>query len=194
VKFIANMTRKKGDPRIIKTGPSSMGASDRLAKGLGWFSIGLGLVQLIAPERITRALGMDGMEPLMRAYGAREIGTGVVTLSPDKQTGLWMRVAGDLLDIATLSTALHWGNPKRDNAKIAMAMVVGVTAIDVVAALALSARHREGSGQRRGFANRSGFPRGLESARGSARDFKPNGRSHGGPELARTSRSSRTAG
>ena len=191
MKFLANWARNKGDPKILKTGPSSMGASDRLAKSLGWFSIGLGLVQLIAPQRITSALGMEGMEPLMRAYGAREIGTGVVTLSPDKRTGLWMRVAGDLLDIATLAPALHWANPKRDNARMAMAMVVGVTAIDVVGALALSARHREGTGQRRGFANRSGFPKGLESARGSARGFKPNGRSHDGPELARSG-SSRT--
>jgi hypothetical protein len=185
MKFLANLARNKGDPKILKTGPSSVGAADRLAKSLGWFSIGLGLVQLIAPERITRALGMQGMEPLMRAYGAREIGTGVVTLSPDKRAGLWMRVAGDLLDIATLAPALHWSNPKRNNAKAAMAVVVGVTAIDVISAIALGARHREGSGRLRHFSNRSGFPKGLATARGSAKDFKPNGH-HRGPEVAET--------
>ena len=193
MKFLANMTRKKGDPKILRTGPSSLGAADHLARALGWFSIGLGLVQLIAPERITRSLGMQGMEPLVRAYGAREIGTGVVTLSPDKRAGLWTRVAGDLLDIATLASALHWSNPKRDNAKVAMALVVGVTAIDVLGALALGSRHGRTSSQQRSFGNRSGFPKGLETARGSARDFKPNGHHRGAEPIATSAGRSRTS-
>ena len=183
--FIANLARNKGDPRILKSGTSSLGAADRLAKGLGWFSIGLGLMQIIAPQRLTRTLGMRGMEPVMRAYGAREIGSGLVTLSPDKRTGLWARFAGDLMDIATLAPALHPANPKRNNAKIAMAMVVGVTALDFLGAVALGARHGRGSsarGQR--FENRSGFPKGLDAARGSAKDFKPNGSRR--PELVHT--------
>ena len=48
----------KGDPKVIHSGPSSLGAADRMAKALGWFSIGLGLTELIAAERIARALGI----------------------------------------------------------------------------------------------------------------------------------------
>src|SRR3954453_17949472 len=103
--YISNIARSEGDPKVIRSGPSSLSSVDRLAKGLGWFSIGLGAAELFAPQRITRALGMEGKEALVRAYGAREIASGVLTLSADKQAGLWSRrLAGDGLDIATLTS------------------------------------------------------------------------------------------
>ena len=58
--YISNIARSKGDPKVLHSGPSSLGAADRLAKALGWFSIGLGVAELVAPERFTRALGMEG--------------------------------------------------------------------------------------------------------------------------------------
>ena len=132
--YISNIARSEGDPKILRSGPSSLGAADRLAKALGWFSIGLGLTELIAPERITRALGMEGKEALVRAYGVRELGHGIVSLSTDKHLGLWSRVAGDGLDIATLMTAMRHDNPKRDNVGIALAAVLGVTLLDIIGA------------------------------------------------------------
>ena len=111
---ISNIARSEGDPKVIHSGPSSLGAADRMARALGWFSIGLGLAELIAAKRITRALGMEGKEALVRAYGVRELGHGIVSLSPDKHLGLWSRVAGDGLDIATLVTAMRHDNPKRE--------------------------------------------------------------------------------
>ena len=33
-----------------------------LARGLGWFSIGLGLVEVLAPETLGRALGMEATQ------------------------------------------------------------------------------------------------------------------------------------
>src|SRR5947199_8743392 len=111
---ISNMTRAQGDPKVISTGPSSFGASDRMARNLGWFSLGLGALEIFAAERITRALGMEGQESLVRAYGFREIASGMLTLSVEKNAGLWSRVAGDGLDAATLIA--HWphANPKQD--------------------------------------------------------------------------------
>ena len=47
---------------------------EALAKGLGWFSIGFGLAELVAPQALCRALGPDGRETLVQVYGAREIG------------------------------------------------------------------------------------------------------------------------
>ena len=108
--YLTDMTSKiarfEGDPKIVSTGPSSLSAADRLGKALGWFSFGLGLAELIAPRQITRALGMEGKEELVRAYGAREIGAGILCLSIDKPLGLWNRVAGDGIDIATLLTGM----------------------------------------------------------------------------------------
>src|SRR3954454_5128320 len=102
VTYIGNLVRSEGDPKVLRSGPSSLGTSDQLARALGWFSLGLGIAEIVAPRRFTRALGMEGSEGLVRAYGAREIAAGMMTLSPDKTVGLWSRVAGDGLDILTL--------------------------------------------------------------------------------------------
>lgn len=170
--FFSNIARSEGDPKVLRSGPSSLGTADRLAKALGWFSLGLGLTELLAPGRITRALGMEGKEGLVRMFGAREIGHGLLTLSPDKQVGLWSRVAGDGLDIATLMGGLRDDNPKRDNVALALAMVLGVTLLDVIGAQSTKARHSRKPSEQRLYRDRSGFPRGVHAARGAARDFK----------------------
>lgn len=175
--FLTNMTRSDGDPKIQQSGPSSFGSSDRLARNLGWFSIGLGLVEMFAAEKITAALGMRGKENLVRAFGMRELTSGFVTLSVDKQAGLASRIAGDALDIATLATAMRPDNHKRENAAVALAMVLGVTLLDIVATGANTARHTSRRGQRRNYGDRSGFPHGVAAARRAARkqleDLRP---------------------
>jgi len=85
---VLNITRSKGDPKVLRTGPSSFGHSDRMARNLGWFSLGLGALEILAPWRITRALGMEGHEGLVRAYGFREVASGMLSLSTDKKAGL----------------------------------------------------------------------------------------------------------
>jgi hypothetical protein len=168
--YLSHIVRSKGDPRILASGPSALATPDKLAKALGWFSIGLGLTELLAARRLTRALGMEGHETLVRAYGIREIGAGIMSLSTEKQTGLWSRVAGDGLDLATLMTAMRPDNAKRDNVGIAVAVVACVTLLDLAAAQAFSVRHGRGSGERRSYRDRSGFPQGVQAARGAARD------------------------
>ncbi|MBV9236210.1 MAG: hypothetical protein JOZ94_10300, partial [Xanthobacteraceae bacterium] len=77
--YLSNIVRSQGDPKLIQTGRSSLSSADKLARALGWFSIGLGLAELIAPNSITRALGLRGKEGLVRSYGAREIAAGVLS-------------------------------------------------------------------------------------------------------------------
>lgn len=167
MRMLSNITRTPGDPQVIETGPSSLAAVDRLGRALGWFSIGLGVAELVAPRRFTRALRMRGHEGLVRAYGAREIGAGVLSLSVDRNVGLWGRVAGDGLDAATLLTAWRSGNPKRGNVGVALAMVLGIAALDLMAAQGSAARHARGR-HSRDYSDRSGFPQGLAQARGRA--------------------------
>jgi hypothetical protein len=168
--YLANITRPQGDPKILQTGPSSLGTADRVGRALGWFSIGLGLMELLAPRRFTRTFGMQGHEGLVRAYGAREIGAGVLSLSVDTDAGLWSRVAGDGLDFATLLTARRSGNPKRGNVGVGLMMVAGIAALDLVAATAVTARHSRRNAPIPNYRDRSGFPNGIEKARGAARD------------------------
>jgi hypothetical protein len=46
---LTHIARSEGDPRIERKGPSSLTGPDRLARALGWFSIGLGVAELVAP-------------------------------------------------------------------------------------------------------------------------------------------------
>ena len=167
------IARSEGDPRIQHKGPSSLTGADRLARALGWFSIGLGVVELLAPGRLARSIGLEDKEGLIRAYGARELASAVPTLSVDKTAGLAARIAGDVLDLGGLATALHRNNPKRHNAGIATALVIGITVLDLVAYAGVKAQHRRGPSSKRDYSARSGFPGGVQPARGLARkDFQ----------------------
>ena len=166
--YLTNLVRSKGDPKIIKSGPSSLPASDRMARNLGWFSIALGVTGLVAASSVTRLLGMRGREGLVRSFGLREIASGVLNLSVDKKAGLWSRVAGDLLDLAVLREGLKGFNPKRSNVSTAMIMVAGITVVDFLTAKAASAVHARGALEPADYSRRSGFPSGVTAARGRA--------------------------
>ena len=98
-----------------------------LARGLGWFSIGLGLAEMLAPRMLGKQLGMEGKESLLRFYGAREMAAGVgILMSDNPGPWIWGRVAGDALDLATLATGLDKQNPRNGNVAIAVAAVAGL--------------------------------------------------------------------
>src|ERR1700712_1763776 len=128
---ITRIARSENDPSVQRKGPSSLTGADRLARALGWFSIGLGVAELVAPGRLARTLGLEGKEGLIRSYGARELASAIPTLSIDKPVGLAARIGGDALDLGTLAVALHRDNPKRRNAAIATALVAGITLLDL---------------------------------------------------------------
>ena len=116
--------------------------TETLAIALGWFSIALGVAELLAPRRVAGLIGAsvnDGTASTIRAYGVREIASGVAILSqPDEPKWLWSRVGGDAVDLASLGAAA--GHEAADPGRLclAAAAVAGVTALDVVAALGLS--------------------------------------------------------
>ncbi len=112
-----------------------------VARGLGWFSIGLGLTEIIAGRKLAKSLGLEHRTTLIRLFGLREIVSGVLVLT-GRHTApwLWLRVAGDALDLGVLATALAPSNPKRGAATFATASVLGVTALDVASGAAHAAR------------------------------------------------------
>lgn len=167
---LINFTRSKGDPKIIETGRSSATGVDSLAKSLAWFGIGLGACELLGARKISRFLGVEGTgsETVIRAFGAREIAAGIMTLSTEKKLGLWARVAGDGLDVAALLAALETSRGKRDNVKLALLFVLGASALDLYAAGRVSARSTR-VGKPRSYSNRSGFPKGIERNRSAVR-------------------------
>ena len=165
---IANITRRESEPKILESGHSSLGAADKLARAIGWFSIGLGLVQMVSPRTVTRHFGMTGSEGLMRVCGAREIGSGVLSLSIDKEAGLLARLVGDAMDAAMLVSAHHPFNPRQHAVSRGLLVVGGIALLDVIALQRVRARHAR-SGQPRDYRDRSGFPNGVQAARQIAR-------------------------
>ncbi len=145
----------------------------RLAQGLGWFSIALGVTEMFAPRALGRFLGMEEHAELLRAYGAREIVAGVGILAQDDPTPwMWGRVGGDVLDLGTLAMGLGRSNPQRGNVAIAVGAVAGVTALDVLCARTLANDHGRSPLRLRDYSSRSGLPRSPEAMRGAARDFE----------------------
>src|SRR3977135_2993885 len=101
-------------PRTALRG-GSQSSHAKLAKTLGYFSIALGATELLAPRALCRAIGLNGLEPVVRAYGAREVATGVAILtSHDPAPWIWARVAGDMADIATVATGFQQDDGQRD--------------------------------------------------------------------------------
>lgn len=134
-----------GEDRLVRTSiPEDPArgrkmAGDRLAKGLGWFSLALGAGEVVFGRTLARWMGMEGAAWILRAYGAREIATGVGILSAhrpeDRSPWMWARVGGDVLDLGTLALGLHPSNPCRDRVALAMMAVGGVTALDAACAV-----------------------------------------------------------
>lgn len=153
----------------------SLTTTDRVARGLGWFSLALGIAEIVAPGKLSKALGLEGRERLLQAYGGREIGAGIWALSDTPAPAIWARVAGDVVDLATLATGIRDGDEsQRRNAWIALALVGGITAVDILTAASLTAEQSERRGDTgRDFSDRSGFPGGVAAARGSAEGFTP---------------------
>lgn len=151
----------------------SKSSLDKLAHGLGWLSLGIGLYQLLAPGKLTQQLGMQGSENSMRACGAREIMSGIGAFSDNPTPAIWSRVGGDVLDLAALTFALRdEHNTQKQNVYLALTAVGILTAIDCACAKALSQRHAYQGGATPDYSHRSGFPQGLESARGAAHGFE----------------------
>jgi uncharacterized membrane protein len=119
-------------------GQESKAGSESLATALGWFSIGLGLAELTAPRKMARLIGApdSGNVPsLMRAYGMRELAAGVGILTQPRPAGwMWSRVAGDLMDLATLGSTMASSEADRARMSTATVAVLGVTALDVMCA------------------------------------------------------------
>jgi uncharacterized membrane protein len=113
-----------------------------LAKGLGWFSIGLGLAELLAPREVARLIGAKGTaraHATLRILGVRELISGVGILSGTRDaTWVWSRLGGDIMDVALLKAGRGSSQSDRARGLAATAVALGVAAMDGLTALELS--------------------------------------------------------
>ncbi|HEY8459805.1 MAG TPA: SRPBCC family protein [Blastocatellia bacterium] len=112
---------------------------EKIARGLGWFSIGLGLAEIAAPRELAKLIGLRGdYSGLFRLLGAREIASGIGILA-GRRNGespnafwMWSRVGGDAMDLALLGAASRLRKSDRSRIAAATAAVAGVAALDVI--------------------------------------------------------------
>lgn len=117
-------------------------AAAKMAKGLGVFSIALGLAEVLMPAQVGE---LSGISPRFRRFlpflGAREIASGIGILSNAKPTtSVWTRVGGDAIDLAFLGSGFAASDTNKRRLLGATLAVLGVTALDLFAAQKLSAR------------------------------------------------------
>jgi hypothetical protein len=107
----------------------------RLAKMLGWFSIGLGAAELLVPRRVAHLIGVpytDRVRLWLLTMGVREIAHGVAILArPTSASRVWTRVGGDVLDLSLLGSAMAQTESSKPRVAGAMTAVLGATALDL---------------------------------------------------------------
>jgi len=115
----------------------------RFGLGLGYLSIALGLVEVAAPGRLARLLGLEGQDAAKNtifAFGLRELAAGGALLrGPAVSTNVWNRVIGDVIDAGALGLALRRSSDKKAVAG-ALAFVGGAFVADWLTARALDRR------------------------------------------------------
>ena len=109
----------------------------RAARALGWFSIALGVAEFLAPRTLSRVMGLGEDYPrLIPLMGFREIATGWgILASEDSKPWLWMRVAGDAVDLSLLGAALADDDSRQGCVLRTTAAVSAVTALDIATAV-----------------------------------------------------------
>ncbi len=117
----------------------------RLARNLGWFSVGLGATELLAPGLVAKISGAPDSKrsrTVIRTYGGREIAQGIAILTsmPRPAGWMWGRVAGDALDIGSLAVCMLARRGSIPRGIMAITSLLGVTAIDYYCADKLSSK------------------------------------------------------
>jgi hypothetical protein len=113
---------------------------------LGLASVGIGLTELAAPRLVESMLGLDDRQShrgILQVLGVRELMHGVGILTAKKgdgelSSGVWARVAGDVLDSALLGAAATKTRSPASFAAVAIA-VAGIGVADLYCALKQSA-------------------------------------------------------
>lgn len=114
--------------------------AETIGRAIGVASLAAGIFDLIAGPRLGRGIGageqMGGR--LFRVAGAREVVTGVAGLiAPASAVPVKWRLAGDIFDMAALAYIAAPSNPRRNMTLLALGIVAGVAAIDLLGSRSL---------------------------------------------------------
>ena len=129
----------------------STGVGERSARALGYFSIGLGALEIAAPGMVARAMGLRGRGKsnwILRGFGVREVTAGFGILGQRRPSQwLWARVAGDALDLTFAAAALLRKRNRRGRVLATLFALSGITALDMQTAEQLEGAAIAGEGR-----------------------------------------------
>ncbi|MGJ6962075.1 SRPBCC family protein [Streptosporangium sp. G11] len=125
--------------------------TDRIARALGWASLGLGVAPLVAPGAVGRLCGVGDsaqVRSTVALVGVREMFHAATLLGTrNPAPWVWARFAGGLMDLTTLNRALSERTGRgRGRVATTMAAVAGITAVDLYTALRAWRSERERRG------------------------------------------------
>ncbi|MBV9583095.1 MAG: SRPBCC family protein [Chloroflexi bacterium] len=127
-----------------------MPAQELRSRALGYFSVGLGTIQVLAPGAVAQLIGVRGgttSNVLIRLVGLRELAAGVGLLMWKPSSGwLWARVGGDVMDVALVSASVANARNQRGRLAATLSALGSVTAVDVRSAQATSRGYADGDG------------------------------------------------
>jgi uncharacterized membrane protein len=142
----ANLPRRReARPFSARRAPETQirtSSLERRAVGLGWFSVGLGLAQLLAPRQMAQLIGADEEDSTTRAalmgVGLRELTTGIGLLSKSRPAAwAWARLAGDVMDLALLGYVWQQNGVSRERMLGVGGTVLGAAWADAQTAIEL---------------------------------------------------------
>jgi hypothetical protein len=142
---------------------------EQTATALGWFSIGLGVAEVVAPRGLSKLIGIkENHDTLVRLLGLREIasGIGILTQRRTAAAWLWARVAGDAIDLACLGAAFASRDADPGKIAAAVAAVAGVAVADVLCAQQLSSSNGKTNAERSETATMNDRPSTRSAAAG----------------------------
>jgi uncharacterized membrane protein len=111
------------------------------------------VAELVAPDSVARLVGVkptSTSRTLLRVAGARELTAGLGILSNNQPKGwVWSRVAGDMMDLSMLGSAMNKDDTDRTRLNAATVAVLGVTALDIMTGNGLSSQQGARTGASR---------------------------------------------
>jgi hypothetical protein len=116
--------------------------SKMMAQGVGWLSIGVGLVALVIPPRLGGLVGYVQKPALVRLVGVRDLCIGAGLLRPGNgRRWLWARAASDGLDTMIIAANLLRGSTSRGRAMVGMAASLSSSLFALLLARQQTQRH-----------------------------------------------------
>jgi hypothetical protein len=114
----------------------------QMARGLGWFSLGLGALEVAAAPKLGKMFGVKHKASTFRTLGTRELGHGFAILRKKipSHRAVFSRVIGDIIDAGAFANAMRHPRARRGRIAGAIAFVAAAGIVDYLVACSLARR------------------------------------------------------